>query len=135
MKNTARNLTAKLSLAGFFLAATILVNAQSNTNPSWMVSKGVQKVANKKNFENEAKSGRQLSATSLSQLWAISKGVNSSLDSEPLAKGNLPSTGVPSWTISKGVHQTKEANVPSQENVKPNENSSLIISKGVHHKR
>jgi len=133
MENSTSKLAKRTGLIGLFLLGAILVNAQSTTN-SWMVSKGVQQVANKKNFEQEAKRGSQLEAKSLSQLWAISKGVNSSFESETFAKGNLPSTGVPSWTISKGVHQSRGAGSATKDDVKPTENPSLIISKGVHQK-
>ncbi|HOX84066.1 MAG TPA: hypothetical protein PLJ60_16965 [Chryseolinea sp.] len=122
MKNTASKLTKTVGLLGLFLIGTILVNAQSD--PSWTVSKGVQKVANKKSFEKEAKSGSQLQAASMSQLWAISKGVNHSNETEVNSKGNLPSTGVPSWTISKGVHRSNEAGTVIKKNV-PTETPSL----------
>lgn len=88
-----------------FLMGVIFVNAQSKNDPSWMVSKDVQKVANKKNFEAESKRGSQVQANSISQLWVVSKGVNSTKSSEAVAKGNVASKGIPAWTISKGVHQ------------------------------
>lgn len=106
MKNTARIVIKRAGFLGLFLIATILVNAQSIKNdPSWMVSKDVQKIANKKNFENEVKRGSQLQANSISQLWVNSKGVHRAGRTEEGTKGNMTSKGIPAWTISKGVHQ------------------------------
>ncbi len=108
MKNTTSKLATRVGLLALFLMGTILVNAQSSKNdPSWIVSKDVQKVSNKKNFENEAKRGSQLQTTSTSQAWVISKGVNRQGKTEAGTKGNIRSTGIPAWTISKGVHQKR----------------------------
>lgn len=108
MENTVSKLTKRAGLLGLLLIGVILVNAQSSKNdPSWIVSKDVQKVANKKNFEDEAKRGSQLRAKSINQLWVISKDVNRSNNTETVTKGNVASIGIPAWTISKGVHQKK----------------------------
>ncbi len=107
MKNTASRVTKHAGLLGLFLMGAILVNAQSKNDPSWIVSKDVQKVANKKNFEDEAKRGSQLQAKSISQLWVISKGVNRPSGAETITKGNVVSKGIPDWTISKGVHRKR----------------------------
>ncbi len=109
MKNTISTLASRVTLFVLFLMGTILVNAQSsNTDPSWIVSKDVQKVSNKKNFENDAKRGSTLQAKSISQLWVVSKGVNQPTSARADSKNNVPSNGIPSWTISKGVHQMKK---------------------------
>jgi len=105
MENTPSKLTKRAGLLGLFLMGAILVNAQSNNDTSWTVSKDVQKVANKKEFEKEAKRGSQLQAKSTSQQWVVSKGVNRSTESNTDNKGNVDSKGIPAWTISKGVHQ------------------------------
>jgi hypothetical protein len=107
MKNTASKVVKRAGLLGLFLIGAFMVNAQSaETNPRWVVSKDVQKVANKKMYESENRNGT-IQAKSLSSGWAISKGIHQSAVDKTTEKGNVASKGIPAWTISKGVHQTK----------------------------
>ena len=80
------------------LMATIAVSAQSG--PSSIVSKDVQRVANKKAFENEDKSNIQAQSVPFPAI-VVSKGVVGSTDA--LSEGNITSKGYPTWAISKGV--------------------------------
>jgi hypothetical protein len=133
MKNPASKLTKRAGLIGLFLIGAILVNAQSTKNdPSWTVSKGVQKVANKKNFENDAKRNSQLQATSTDQQWIVAKGVNRANTTEPSSQGNLSSNGIPMWAISKEVNRAGMAESSSQGTVATKGNSASPASKGGH---
>ncbi len=76
--------------------ATLVVNAQSG-NSALVVSKDVQRVANKKAFD---KSGIQAQSLAFPAL-VISKGIIHSDVSQP--QGNIVSEGYPTWAISKGV--------------------------------
>jgi hypothetical protein len=134
MKTTTSKLTKRTALLGLFLMGAILVNAQSSSSndPSWTISKGVQKVANKKNFENEAKRNSQLQTKSTNQQWVVSKGVNRQSETESLQQGNVPSTGIPTWTISKAVNRPGMAESSNKGNMTAKGNAVLPISKGVH---
>ena len=80
------------------LGGAILANAQN----SLTVSKGVQHVANKKAFEDEAARKSQLQANSVEfPAIVVSKGVSGS--SETSSVGNIESTGYPAVAVSKGV--------------------------------
>jgi hypothetical protein len=104
MKNTASKVAKRVGLLSLFLIGAIMVNAQTaKTNPGWVVSKDVQKVANKKMYKSENRNGT-IQANSLSSAWAISKGVHQSKADKTTEKGNVASKGIPAWTISKGVH-------------------------------
>jgi len=132
MKNPASKLTKRAGLIGLFLIGAILVNAQSTKNdPSWTVSKGVQKVANKKNFENEAKRNSQLQATSTDQQWIVAKGVNRASSKEYSTQGNLYSNGIPMWAISKEVNRAGIES-SSQGNVATKGKPALPTSNGGH---
>jgi hypothetical protein len=103
-KNISRS-AKKIAVLGLFLTGALVLNAQTNNpNPGWMVSKGVQKVANKKAFEAESLRSISIQANSLSQSWVITKGVNRATGTSSQA-GNVVSKGIPAWTISKGVHK------------------------------
>ncbi|MBA4053820.1 MAG: hypothetical protein C0490_03835 [Marivirga sp.] len=95
----------KLAVLGLFLLAGVVMSyAQAhNPDPAWMVSKDVQKVANKRAFETERLRSTQIQAKSLSQAWAVSKGVNRGIGATE--EGNIRSKGIPAWTISKGVQR------------------------------
>lgn len=79
------------------LMAAIGVNAQSG-----VVSKDVQRVANKKAFENEDLKKSNIQAQSVPfPAIVVSKGVAGSTDAQ--SQGNITSKGYPTWAISKGV--------------------------------
>ena len=69
----------------------------------WL-SKDVQKVANKKQLEQDKNSNIQVVSTD--QSWVVAKGVSSLGTTEKQSVGNIQSTGMPQVAISKGVHQT-----------------------------
>jgi hypothetical protein len=105
-----------MTLVGLMAIASIAVNAQS-LNSSIIVSKDVQRVANKKAFDNKNLTSSNIHA--LSQPFpaiVISKGIVRSAANAP--QGNIVSKGYPTWAISKGVarknqeriHGTRAAN-------------------------
>jgi galactitol-specific phosphotransferase system IIB component len=113
-----KNLLTGITLVGLMAMASIAVNAQS-VNSSLIVSKDVQRVANKKAFENKNLTSSNIQA--LSQPFpaiVISKGIVRSAASAP--QGNIVSKGYPTWAISKGVarknqeriHGTRAMNAP-----------------------
>ena len=79
------------------------VNAQSG-NPNWIVSKDVQRIANRDRFAKEELCGSYFRAKSVDfPSTVISKGV---FRKEAIAtKGNIESKGTNDWVISKGVHR------------------------------
>ena len=91
-------------LIGIFSFAAVVANAQ-------VVSKGVQKYANKKAYENVQKETNLRSVETPS--ITVSKGVHQIGGSaETSEKGNVISKGYPYWTIAKGVshqhHRTEQ---------------------------
>ena len=92
-----------IGLLGLFLMGAFFTNAQS-VNPNWIVSKDVQRIANKDSFAREELSGSQFRAKSVGfPSVVISKGV---FRREATAtKGNIKSKGTNDWVISKGVHR------------------------------
>lgn len=90
-----------------FLMGAVSANAQSST--AW-VSKDVQRVANKKAFENEEikKSHIQASTVSFPAI-VISKGIVRPTDT--YAQGNIISKGYPTWAISKGVARKNQESI------------------------
>jgi hypothetical protein len=89
-----------VTFIGLFLTGAILANAQSGTD--WMVSKGVQHVANKKTFEAEKLRNSHVEAKTVAfPSIVVSKGV--ARTDETVAEGNIKSKGYPTWAISKGV--------------------------------
>ncbi len=111
----SKGLVATLILLG----SAIFVNAQSSTETAWPVSKDVQRVANKKLFEDRELSGSHIHAVVLSPTWNISKGVNSIGRTADVGQGNVRSTGIPDIAISKGVQriQKKKSASPQLEPV------------------
>ena len=100
-----KKIFAGLILAGFGM----LINADLLAQTPWL-SKDVQKVANKKQFEKEKHSNTNIQAVSLDNTWVLSKGVSriGSADTQYAENtGNIQSTGIPPIAISKGVHQIK----------------------------
>ncbi len=95
----------KVGLLGVFLASAAFAYAQTNPNPAWTTSKDVQKVANKKLFEDESLRASHIQARPVSPTWVISKGVHRTEGDKEVAQGNVESKGIPTWTISKGVQR------------------------------
>lgn len=95
------NLMAGMLIAGVSLAFTTPSLAQA---PAWMVSKGVQHVANKKQFEDQKLKNSHIQVTSVNQNWANSKGINNLGIESVVAQGNIRSAGTPQWINSKPVH-------------------------------
>jgi len=106
MKNGINGLSVKIVavmlVAGFSLALTTSSFAQA---PAWTVSKGVQKVSNKKQFEDKELTKSHITAATVDQTWVSSKGVSNIGSEATVTEGNIPSKGTPAWTNSKGVHQ------------------------------
>ena len=98
-----------ITLTGMFLMGAVFANAQS-AGSTWVVTKDVQRVANKMAFENEdiKKSHIQASTVSFPAI-VISKGIVRPADT--YAKGNIVSKGYPTWTISKGVARKNQENI------------------------
>jgi len=92
-----------IGLIGLFLMGAFFANAQAS-NPNWIVSKDVQRVANKAAFSNEERDRSHFRAASVDfPSIVISKGV---FRKESVAsRGNIESKGTPAWVISKGVHR------------------------------
>jgi hypothetical protein len=116
MKNGINGLSVKvvavMLLAGFSLALTTPSSAQS---PAWTVSKGVQKVSNKKQFENQELTKSHITAATVDQTWVSSKGVSNIGSETAVAEGNIPSKGTPAWTNGKGVHQIKKSSPVTED--------------------
>jgi hypothetical protein len=90
------------------LMAAIVVSAQSG--PSSIVSKDVQRVANKKAFENEDLNKSNIQAQSIPfPAIVVSKGVVGSTDAQ--SQGNITSKGYPTWAISKGVARQNQESI------------------------
>lgn len=105
MKNKINGFSVKfmagMLIVGFGLAFSTPSSAQA---PAWTVSKDVQKVANKKQFEDQKLNNSHIQVTSVNQNWANAKGVNTIGSENIVAKGNIRSNGTPEWINSKGVH-------------------------------
>ena len=89
-----------VTLIGLLLTGAIFANAQSGTD--WMVSKGVQRVANKKTFEAERSRNAHIEAKTIAFPSIVVSKVIARTDETP-ALGNVESKGYPTWAISKGV--------------------------------
>lgn len=86
--------------------SVVLTHAQSD-NPSWTVSKDVQKVANKRLFKSEELRESHINAEAVGYpQHVVSKDVQKRSPAVSEAKGNVVSKGYPYWTLSKGVHRT-----------------------------
>lgn len=103
-KSIIKSAAKRIGLLGFVLAGVICSYGQSSKpSPAWL-SKDVQRIANKRNFEAENSTSINIRTKSLSQMWIVSKGVNRGMTDRP-EKGNIVSKGIPAWTISKGVQR------------------------------
>ena len=117
MKKGINRLSVKV-LAGTVLFGSIFfINTPSSAQaPAWTVSKGVQKVANKKQFDDQDLMRSHIQAAVVDQTWVSSKGVSNVGKESVVAQGNIPSTGTPGWANSKGVHQMKESKRVKENN-------------------
>lgn len=98
IKTILSTLFAVMITAGMAAAQT------HSTTPSWIASKPVSKIANKKLFEDHRLSASHIVATSITHPdKASTKAVHRAHKSS--AEGNIPSKGYPIWTISKPVHR------------------------------
>ena len=89
--------------------ASIAVSAQSVTS-SLVVSKDVQRVANKQVLENEDLTKSNIKAQSQPfPAIVISKGIVRSAEAAP--EGNIVSKGYPTWAISKGVARQSQERI------------------------
>ena len=97
----------RIGFMGLFVLGVFFANAQaSNSHPGWVVSKDVQKVANKKMYDDEKLRKSHFRAPSVGlPSWIISKGVHRGGSESSQPKGNVSMIGYPSWIISKGVQR------------------------------
>jgi len=94
------------ALVMLLLGAMVSVKAQSTTITSaWSTSKDVQKIANKKMFEDDGLRASHIQASIQTPTWMISKGIHRINAKDQMASGNIKSTGIPMWTVSKGVQR------------------------------
>ena len=100
----------RITLMGLFLLGVFFANAQTReSHPAWVVSKDVQKVANKKMYDDENMRKSHMMAPSIgAPSWIISKGVHRSGKESTQLRGNVTMKGYPSWIISKGVQRIKK---------------------------
>jgi hypothetical protein len=97
-----------ITLMSMFLMGAVFANAQSGS--SLVVSKDVQRVANKKAFENRDIERSHIQASTVSfPAIVISKGIVR--PSEVYAKGNIVSKGYPTWAISKGIARKNQESI------------------------
>ncbi len=97
-----------LAGVGLFFSSDLLAQTP------WL-SKDVQKVANKKQLEQEKNSNTNIQAVSTDQSWVLTKGISSIGTTDEQSAGNIQSTGTPQVAISKGVHQTKPKKVVKEQ--------------------
>ena len=117
-------------LVGALLLSILFINTPSFAQaPAWTVSKGVQKVANKKQFEDQDLMKSHIHAIVVNQSWTISKGVSSIGNEGAVVKGNITSAGTPVWANGKGIHQVKRK-IQVTEDVSPFEHGEEITRKG-----
>lgn len=100
-----------LVLATFIVGLAFTnVNAQKKT---WVVSKDVQKVANKKEYKSTESEESHIKPVSYDYpLVVLSKDVQKVSNPEmqnQVAQGNVVSKGTPDWVVSKGVHRSKKS--------------------------
>lgn len=116
MKNHINRLSAKAFAGALLIGSVFMLNTPTSAqSPAWAVSKDVQKVANKKQFEDQDLMKSHIHAAVLGQTWMISKGVSNVGTEIAVAKGNIPSKGTPAWANSKGVHQIKTSKPVKQD--------------------
>ena len=94
----------------YFNLLSLVTNAQETnpkSNTAWIISKDVQKIANKKKLENSySRAIRSIGHPAA----VVSKGVHKikmTSQQEVTAKGNMPSKGSPNWIVSKEVHRLR----------------------------
>jgi hypothetical protein len=108
MKTQSKILKSGLLVAGFLLAAFTTTLAQSSENiTAWTTSKDVQKVANKKLFNDDNLQKSHIQVSSVSPTLNVSKDVHRKQEDEVAGRDNMVSK-YPNWIISKGVHQRKK---------------------------
>ena len=106
-----------------FLMATSFAYAQTSSKTAWIVSKNVNKIANKKLKADSESNVTHVEAKTVSYpTVAISKGIHRSSvsPSETESQGNIVSKGYPSWTVSKAIHRESSAK----------EGASTMLSRG-----
>lgn len=104
-----KNISFTIVLAMFIFNAS----AQNDITQR-VISKDVQKIANKEMLSNE----RLLTVASLGYpAWIISKNVQAAGNKQPVVAGNMISAGYPFWTISKGVY--RKVNPVKEKPLKP----------------
>ncbi len=105
-----KNVRKRIALMGLFLLGVFFTNAQTReSHPAWVVSKDVQKVANKKMYNDENMRKSYMMAPSVgTPSWIISKGVYRYDKESAPSQGNVAMKGYPSWIISKGVQRIKK---------------------------
>jgi anti-sigma factor RsiW len=84
--------------------------ADAQTKSSWIPTKAVQKIANKKLYTSDEVKASHIEAKSAAiPAQVVSKRVQrvTNRDVSP-AEGNVVSKGYPTWTISKPVHRGKK---------------------------
>lgn len=82
-----------------------VASAQTNdTAPAWSVSKPVNKIANKKLFDDHRLRASHITVSTIAHPnQASTKAVHRT--SKTGDEGNVISRGYPTWTISKAVHR------------------------------
>ncbi|HTE30854.1 MAG TPA: hypothetical protein VK666_10810 [Chryseolinea sp.] len=105
MRDIMDQLSKKVMTGIILLGISSFASAQSVNDFAWQTSKDVQKVANKKLFEDETLRASHIRAVTLNRNWMVSKGVNNIGESNGVGLGNAASNGIPEWTISKGVQR------------------------------
>lgn len=99
--------TTKITLLAIFTVALTAGVASAQTHapsPAWMVSKPVNRIANKQLFENHRLQASHIRAESIARPNKVSAKAVHRIP-RASAEGNVVSTGYPVWTISKGVHR------------------------------
>jgi hypothetical protein len=107
MKEYTRIAKKSVLLLSLLIGGVTAAEAQSGKDiPAWIISKKVQRVANKQVFDNSDLRRSHIAANTTRPTWFISKPVHRSKDTT-VRKGNVKSTGTPAWTISKPVHRNR----------------------------
>lgn len=115
MRNRFTQITRKISFGMVLAAGSLIVNAQTTTDePSWGVSKDVQKVSNKALFNDQELRDSHIRAVVISPTWNT-KGVHSVGQSGDIGKGNVASTGIPDIAIGKGVQKIRKPKTQATE--------------------
>jgi hypothetical protein len=115
MKNRFSQITRKFGFGVVLVAGSLLANAQTQSDePSWAVSKDVQKVSNKALFNDQELRDSHIRAVVISPTWNT-KGVHSVGQSSDIGKGNVASTGIPDIAIGKGVQKISRPKKESQK--------------------